>query len=94
MLDLSQADAAIFRTAVAAFTYYPAKTEREPGYTVDEDLNWCIRPLRNLPQQEHDQLAKHIRQLIIDPTADRQSFIRHLRSLTGEPNPNDDLAEP
>jgi hypothetical protein len=82
MLDRSQADAAVYRVAVAAFTYYPDRHLAEPGYTLDEDLDWCLRPLRRLPEAELEMLRARIHALITDPSADRQDFIRHLRSLT------------
>lgn len=81
MLDRSQVDAAVYRVAVAAFTYYPDRPEVEPGYTIDEDLDWCLRPLQRLPHEELEALRERIRALITDPGADRQGFIRHLKSL-------------
>lgn len=79
MLDRSQIDATIFRVAVAAFTYYPDKPAREPGYTLDEDLDWCMRPLRHLPDAHRRELREHISSLVTDPTNDRQAFIRRLQ---------------
>jgi hypothetical protein len=81
MLDRSQVDATIYRVAVAAFTYYPDKQIAEPGYTVDEDLDWCMRPLRHLPQDDRAELRGGIHELITTPSADRQAFIRHLKSF-------------
>lgn len=81
MLDRSQVDAAVYRVAVAAFTYYPDRPEAEPGYTLDEDLDWCLRPLQRLPHAELEALRERIRALITDTGADRQGFIRHLKSL-------------
>lgn len=82
MLDRSQIDAAVFRVAVAAFTYYPEKPQREPGYTLDEDLDWCMRPLRQLPDMHREELRQHISTLITDSAADRQAFIRRLQRYT------------
>lgn len=79
MLDRSQIDATIFRVAVAAFTYYPDKPAREPGYSLDEDLDWCMRPLRHLPDAHHRELREQISALVEDPAADRQAFIRRLQ---------------
>lgn len=84
MLDRTQVDATIYRVAIAGFTHYPDRHIKEPGYDVDEDLDWCVRPLRHLPQEEREQLRAQILQLITDPTADRQAFIRHLRSLSSD----------
>lgn len=85
MLDRSQIDATVFRVAVAAFTYYPEKPAREPGYTLDEDLDWCMRPLRHLPDAHRLELREHITSLVTDPTADRQAFIRRLQRYTAKP---------
>lgn len=81
MLDRTQIDATIYRVAIASFTHYPDKHIEEPGYTVDEDLDWCTRPLRHLPPEEREQLRARILQLITEPTADRQTFIKDLKSL-------------
>lgn len=78
MLDRSQIDATIFRVAVAAFTYYPDKAAREPGYTLDEDLDWCMRPLRHLPDAHRAELREQVTALITEPDSDRQAFIRRL----------------
>lgn len=84
MLDRSQVDAVIYRVAVARFTYYPDKHAAEPGYTIDEDLDWCMRPLRRLPQENRAELRTRILELITDPFADRQAFIRHLKSFASD----------
>lgn len=84
MLDRTQIDAAVCRVAIASFNHYSDKHIKEPGYTADEDLDWCMRPLRHLPQEERVQLRAQILQLITEPTADRQAFIKHLRSLSSD----------
>ena len=84
MLDRTEVDATIYRVAIAAFTYYPDKHMKESGYTVDEDLEWCMRPLRHLAQEERDELRVRILELITDPSADRQAFIGHLKSLASD----------
>lgn len=82
MLDRPQVDAAVFRVAVAAFTYYPDKHLREPGYRLEEDIAWCLRPLRYLPDADQDALREEITRLVTDPTADRQAFIRRLHDYS------------
>lgn len=84
MLDRTQVDAVIFRVAIATFTYYPNKHIKEPGYTLDEDLGWCMRPLRHLSQDERNNMRAKILHLITDPSADRQAFIEHLKSLSAD----------
>lgn len=78
MLDRANAESTIYRVAFAAFTYYPDKPTEEPGYTIDEDLAWCLEPLRGQPDDELAQLRDRIRQLITGEDTDRQGFIREL----------------
>ncbi|WP_426321881.1 hypothetical protein [Microbacterium sp. E-13] len=87
LLDRAQAEAALYRVAVCAFTYYPDKPVDEPGWTLDEDLAWCLAPLAGLPDEKLAELASTIRTQIVTPTADRQAFIRPLLALTGDDRP-------
>ena len=81
MIDRADAEAAIFRTAFAAFAYYPAKPFQEVGYTVDEDLDWCLEPLGELTDDELGSVRGWMREVVTDPNADRQAFMRALRGL-------------
>ena len=85
MIEERDTEAVIYRTAVVAFQYYPDRERAEPGYTIDEDLDWIIAPLRQLPQAERDAIRARALGLILDPTADRQSFIHDINALTGKP---------
>jgi len=84
MIDRANAEAATYRVAVAALTYRPDKTMVEPGYTIDEDVDWCIQPLHGIPAESIDQVRVLVRDTIIDPTAHRMSLARVLADLTGE----------
>lgn len=81
MLDKSDAEAAIYRTAYAAFTYYPEKHLDEPGYSVMEDLDWCLEPVAVLPDEVREQLRGQMQEAITNPDADRQGLIRAVRGL-------------
>ena len=80
-IDERQTDEVIYRVALAAFTYYPDKQAVEPGYTVEEDIEWAIEPLRILPGRELDALRARVRLPIVDPSIDRQEFIRRVSTL-------------
>lgn len=82
MIAPSNADAALYKVAYCAFTYYPDKHIDEPGYTLEEDLAWCLAPLAVLPAPELAEIRHTIRTLITTPTADRQPFIRRLAALS------------
>lgn len=84
MIDRAEAEATLYRVAVSAFTYYPDKADLEPGYRVEEDVDWCSAPLRSLPPEQLDPLRATIRELITTPTADRRAFIATLDELAGE----------
>ena len=81
MLDKSDAEAAIYRTAYATFTHHPEKHLDEPGYTVIEDLDWCLEPLAALPDAEREPLRGWMQEVITNPDADRQGLIRAIRAL-------------
>ena len=81
MLDRSEIEATITRVAYAAFTYYPEKGRDLAGWRVDEDVEWCMVPLRSLSAGYQAGFRDRIRLLIIDPDQDRQLFIRDLKML-------------
>jgi hypothetical protein len=80
MLERAEVEDVIFRVAYSAFIYYPTKPDEEVGYTVEEDIDWCMEPLVDKPGVDADTLAAGIRHLITDPTADRRAFILDLES--------------
>ena len=81
MLDRSQIEAAIMRVAYAAFTYYPQESADAPGWTIDEDVAWCMQPLGSLSPGLRAGFADRIRLLIIDPEQNRHLFIQDLNAL-------------
>ncbi|KJL45000.1 hypothetical protein RS82_00510 [Microbacterium trichothecenolyticum] len=84
MLDPAAAEDALYKVAICAFTWYPAKEVIEPGWTITEDLDWCLAPLAGLPVDKLADLRVTVRTLITTPTADRQAFIQHLAALSGD----------
>src|SRR4051812_42918466 len=84
MIDRADAEATLYRVAISAFTYYPDKPAAEPGYGVEEDIDWCTAPLRSLPPEQLHALRESVRELIIDPMADRRAFIATLNELAEE----------
>lgn len=83
MIDRSEAEATLYRVAICAFTFYPGKAAEEPGYRVDEDVDWCAAPLAGLPAALFAEMRATIAKIIVTPTADRQAFIRRLTELSG-----------
>lgn len=84
MIDRADTEATLFRVAICAFTYYPDKPIDELGYTVDEDVTWCSKPLASLPAAQLTAMRASILALITDPVADRQAFIANLAQLAGQ----------
>ena len=80
-VDRADAEAVLFRTAFAAFSYYPDRPIQEPGYTMQEDLDWCMEPLAALSGSDREAIRERIREMITDPSADRQSFILDIEAL-------------
>jgi hypothetical protein len=82
-IDRAHTERTLHRVAICAFLYYPGKPDAEPGYTVDEDVDWCVSPLIGiLPGPELDATRGQIRTLITDPRADRRAFVARLAGLT------------
>jgi hypothetical protein len=81
MIDRAHTETALYRVAVAAFTYYPGKETDEPCYTVEEDLDWCTAPLTALPPAQLAELRERAREAITDPLADRRAFLAALAAL-------------
>ena len=84
MLDPAAAEAVLYRVAICAFTWHPNKEVDEPGWTITEDLDWCLDPLTGLPTDQLTDLRATVQTLITTPTADRQAFVRQLAALSGD----------
>lgn len=85
MIDVRDADEVIYRVSVAAFAHYPEKSNAEPGYTIDEDVDWAIEPVRALGPETLQPLRARVREAIEHAfTMDRQAFIHEVRSLATE----------
>lgn len=80
-IDRACTEDTLYRVAIAAFQYYPGKPWEEPGYTVAEDVDWCLQPLAALPPALLQDLRPTLELLITTPTANRRPFIRYLDGL-------------
>ncbi|WP_439590755.1 hypothetical protein [Microbacterium sp.] len=81
MIDRANAEAATFRVGVAALTYRADKAATEPGYTIDEDVDWCIQPLRGIEPETFERLRHLVQETIVDPTSHRVAFNSALADL-------------
>lgn len=81
VIDERDADEVIYRVSVAAFAYYPEKSDEEDGYDVAEDIDWAIEPVLALDPEVIAALRDRIREAIVDPNADRRAFIRDMKAL-------------
>lgn len=88
MIDRAQAEAATYRIAFAALTFYPARPEVELGFTIDEDLEWVLQPVLDLPPAEFDLVRDVARATIADPTGHREELTRLLAKLTEGDDPD------
>jgi hypothetical protein len=84
-IDRNHTEKVLQRVAICAFTYYPGKSNDEPGYDVEEDVAWCTVPLeRRLPGAELQVFRNVIRMLITESLADCRPFITKLAELAGD----------
>ena len=84
VLDRSEVENAFARVAVAAFTYYPEKSIDEPGYVIDEDVDWAMEPLRSMDTADRVHWRMRVVAVISDPASDRQAFIADFMALAGD----------
>lgn len=84
MLDRSEVENAFARVAVAAFTYYADKSIDEPGYAIDEDVDWALEPLRSMDADDRGHWRERVSAVISDPASDRQAFIADFMALAEE----------
>lgn len=83
MITQDDTDAILYRTAIVAINYYPTKPVEEPGYTIDEDVAWCLEPL-GADAAARASLVEVVRDVIEDPTAHRQRLCDVLDMLTDD----------
>lgn len=81
MIDRAHTETTLWRTAVTAFSYYPTKHIDEPGYTIDEDITWCLETLSEVDPTALARLSDLVATAIVDPTANRTALIKELERL-------------
>lgn len=85
MIDRADVEATISRVAFCAFTFYPEKPTVEAGYTIAEDIDYCMAPLAGLDLVTGSRIRARVEELIADINADRLGFIDELYALAPEP---------
>lgn len=81
MIDRAHTETTLWRTAVSSFSYYPTKHIDEPGYTLGEDIAWCLEPLRGVDETDLERLSDLVAKTIVDPTAHRTALTKELERL-------------
>ncbi|MFE7845884.1 hypothetical protein ACFUTX_11920 [Microbacterium sp. NPDC057407] len=81
MIDRAHTEGTLWRTAVSAFSYYPTKHIDEPGYTVGEDITWCLEPLSGMDHTVLARLSDLVAAAIVDPTVNRAALTKELERL-------------
>lgn len=84
VLDRSDAEAMLIRTATAAFTYYPGKEAEEPGYTISEDVDWVMELVTGLDPDQVATWRQRVAEVIENQAAERRTFIADLMALTDD----------
>lgn len=81
MIDRSHTEAVLDRVAFAAITYYPDRAATELGYTLEEDVAYCLTPLQPFHEAGDGPLRELVAQTISDPTQYRQRLVQRLEEL-------------
>ena len=82
-MDRSQTDDSLQRTALASLVYYPEIQVDDPEYTLDSDIDWCMEPLTELPDDVRTELRDVIGRTITNPTAHRAELTERFAILSG-----------
>ena len=77
MIDRADTEASLARVAFAAFLYHPTKHLDEPGWTVDEDIDWALTPLNDLDPTARAVWRERIREVIIFFLLHLNEKVRH-----------------
>lgn len=80
-LDRAVAETVIYRVALSAFTYFAGREEREPGYSLAEDVDWCLAPIPADDRIQPRGLRTRVEHVITHPDADRQAFMLAILDL-------------
>jgi len=81
MIDRAHAESLLYRVAVASMTYSPDKAEQQPGYSIEEDVGWCLVAVSSIPLRYRESMRPTIREVIEDSTGCRTQFTRNVMAL-------------
>lgn len=81
MIGRVRSEGVFGRVAISALSWYPERATRDPGYSIGEDLTWCLEPLAGHPALR-ERLAPVIKAAIMDPTTHREQVARLLAEHT------------
>lgn len=88
MSDRERADAVLEHVAVLAFLYYPGIEVDDPGYSLGEDIDWCLARLGDVSDTERERMRALFERAITDPTATREELFTALAELDGVLTPD------
>ena len=83
MIDRADTEASLARVAFAAFLYHPTKHLDEPGWTVDEDIDWALTPLRDLDPTARAVWRERIREVMTSPLSQLPGVVIRRREDSG-----------
>ncbi|MDL9978587.1 hypothetical protein [Microbacterium candidum] len=82
-VDRANVETVLYRVAICAFTYYEGKEIDDPGFSVRDDVEWCLAAL-GTHAETAGSLRADIHAMITDRDADRRTFIARLAALAEE----------
>lgn len=83
-IDRADAETVLYRVAICAFTYYEGKEVDDAGYSLRDDVEWCLAALGSHATETAGSLRADIHAMITDRDADRRTFIARLAALAEE----------
>jgi hypothetical protein len=84
MITRENKDTVMQRVALLAFLYYPQVHVNEVGYSLSDDIEFCLEPLTEIDAGKRDELRHLLGQAIIDPSEYREEVFAALTELVTE----------
>lgn len=84
MTDRDGVDDAVQRVGLVALMYYPEIHVEEPTYDIQQDVDWCVEPLSDLPADLLAELRVSIGRAITNPTGHREEVFHALLDLVAD----------
>lgn len=80
-----QLDNLLSRAALAALFYYPEMAVDDDGYSIQNDIAYCMEPVAGIGDEDAERLRVAVGHVITNPTAHRSELLALVIELASPP---------